>query len=214
VRESSSGRAAFQGQNLRPVVAYVEDLISQSISEVVSSADQIMNFLKQSAQVVSQAGHDLRWTMRTTGFTVHQFTRKPIRHPVRSRCTGTSDWSGEISLTMLESGPDPDPDQAALSIAPNFVHSLDAAHLVQTILAADVPMGTIHDAVRVRPADAATAHRVLLEELVRLHEVDQLAEFHAQLAEACPEVANDLPDPPAPGDLQIEEVLGATFAFS
>ncbi|BEQ12888.1 putative RNA polymerase [Pseudomonas phage Ep4] len=60
-------------------------------------------------------------------------------------------------------------------IAPNFVHSLDSAHLVRVIDAFPGSIVPIHDSFATHPSDVDTMHQVLREEFVGLYtEVDPM----------------------------------------
>ena len=195
-------------------VRYIEPLIAAAIRGTVQSAGVGMRFLQECASAVARVGLDLRWTT-PTGFVVYQITRKPERAKVRSRCHGTTDWPGELKITLMEPGPVPDVRAARQSVAPNFIHSLDASHLVLAVLAAEVPLAVIHDAVRVRPCDAPRIQRALLEGFVELYSVDRLAMFRDELVAQAARCGRQIRPPALPqyGDLKPEEVLEALFAF-
>jgi hypothetical protein len=77
--------------------------------------------------------------------------------------------------------------KAALrGVAANFVHSLDAAHLQRTVVAAarvGNPMLTIHDCYAALAPDAAQLNAILREEFVKMYtEHDPLAEVLARAA--------------------------------
>ena len=62
--------------------------------------------------------------------------------------------------------------------------------------------------------DAPVVHRVRLEQLATLHYRDLLAEFRDELCRRHPELDERLPELPEPGDLDVDEILDATFAFA
>lgn len=77
------------------------------------------------------------------------------------------------------------PSEHADAIAPNFVHSLDASHLVFTLeKLRDLPLATVHDCVLVRAGDAQRVHTALLEAFRELYAVDRLAALHDELRTA------------------------------
>jgi DNA-directed RNA polymerase len=103
------------------------------------------------------------------------------------------------------------------SISPNFVHSLDAAHLVRTVVAAANEgidqMCVIHDSFACTPGNAGRLNRIVREEFVRMYEEhDVLAEFKASILSQFPGIV--LPDPPEKGTLDLSGVLNSQYAFS
>jgi DNA-directed RNA polymerase len=99
---------------------------------------------------------------------------------------------------------------------PNFVHPLDAAHLLRTVNAAVAggisAIATAHDSFACLPSRAARFRQLIQEEFVRMYqEHDVLAEVyeHAR-ADLSDPVAERVPSgPPQKGSLQIEQLLKA-----
>ena len=91
-------------------------------------------------------------------------------------------------------------DEAIRSTAPNFVHSLDAAHLIRVAIRAaeaGIPLTTNHDCFGCLAGDAADMNQIIRREFFLLHRFEWLARLHAQNA----------PDSPAPprGDWKVED---------
>jgi DNA-directed RNA polymerase len=83
-------------------------------------------------------------------------------------------------------------DDAIRSTAPNFTHSLDAAHLIRVALRANeagIPLTTNHDCFGCLAGDAADLNRIIRHEFFLLHRLKWLARLHAQ---------NDPDGPPPP----------------
>jgi DNA-directed RNA polymerase, mitochondrial len=110
--------------------------------------------------------------------------------------------------------------KAANAAAPNFVHACDAAHLMLTVNAAVAEgitsLATVHDSFGCLPSQAERFRQIILEQFVRLYEDhDVLQQVLDQARSDLAEDVGDLPEtPPARGDLKIEEVLKAQFAFA
>jgi DNA-directed RNA polymerase len=74
-------------------------------------------------------------------------------------------------------------DDAIRSTAPNFTHSLDAAHLIRVALRAaeaGIPLTTNHDCFGCLAGDAADLNRIIRREFFLLHRLKWLARLHAQ----------------------------------
>ena len=112
------------------------------------------------------------------------------------------------------------------SVAPNFVHSMDAAHLQLTIstclnhidLEQVEPMSfaMVHDSFGVHAADMPLFGQLLRKAFHWMYdEHDVLADFlNSNLPIIDDELQPDLPQSPAMGDLNLDEVLSSDFFFS
>lgn len=57
-------------------------------------------------------------------------------------------------------------------IAPNFIHSLDAMHLLMTCLASDFTLAAVHDSYWTHACDVERMSQVIREQFIRLHSSD------------------------------------------
>jgi DNA-directed RNA polymerase, mitochondrial len=110
---------------------------------------------------------------------------------------------------------------AANGVAPNFVHALDAAHLLRTVNAAVAEgitsIATVHDSFGCLPSRAARFRRLIREEFVRMYtDHDVLAEVYEQAGVdlSDPDAKRMPSGPPQKGSLEIEQLLDAEFAFA
>jgi DNA-directed RNA polymerase, mitochondrial len=96
----------------------------------------------------------------------------------------------------------------------------DAAHLLLTVNAAvaeDITLlATVHDSFGCLPSRAERFRKIIREEFVRMYEEnDVLDQVLERAREDMGENAKGLPNkPPDGGRLDIEEVLGAEYAFA
>jgi DNA-directed RNA polymerase len=102
-------------------------------------------------------------------------------------------------------------DDAIRSTAPNFTHSLDAAHLIRVALRAreaGIALTVNHDCFGGLAGDAADLNRIIRREFFLLHYFEWLARLHAQNA----------PDSPVPprGNWKVEDEdpNGAEYSWS
>ena len=101
----------------------------------------------------------------------------------------------------------------ANGIAPNFVHSLDACHLMMTIIKAKDKYGiedfsVVHDSFGTHACDIEQLGIILRETFVDLYGDTNVLETFKQ------EQKLELPDLPKFGTLDIKEVLDSEFFFS
>ena len=105
---------------------------------------------------------------------------------------------------------EPEPALHKNGVAPNFIHSMDAAHMALVTVAsaeAGIPfLAMVHDDFGAPFCYAETLFRVIREQFVQLHCTgDPLAEFKAE---------NNLElAPPSRGDLDITQVLNSLYFF-
>jgi DNA-directed RNA polymerase len=109
-------------------------------------------------------------------------------------------------------------EKAASAIAPNVVHSMDAAHLLLTVQACGAEgitsIATIHDSFGCLPSQADRFNQIIREQFLRMYaEHDILAEI---LETAKKHLVNHkrLPELPAKGTLDLTEILNAQYAFA
>lgn len=183
-----------------------------AIRQTVDAAATAMDWLQRAIRVASEAG-PVVWTA-PTGLPVWQDERTQRGHQVEMIFQGK-----RIRVNLSFDTPKMDKVAQKNGVAPNFVHSLDAAHLIRTVNGcvdrglADFSM--IHDSFGVHACDVDTLHYVLRQEFVRLYEVNRLEELQEQLAASLPaDLAADLPPVPEQGDLDLERVRESDFFFS
>ena len=103
-----------------------------------------------------------------------------------------------------------------MGVSPNFIHSLDAAHMFLVINKA-VKMGInafsfIHDSFGTYASDIGYLQTITRDQFVKMHTKNQLHELKGQLEERYDVT---LPDPPTdPGTLDLCSVLQSPYFFS
>ncbi|CDM21594.1 predicted RNA polymerase [Citrobacter phage CR8] len=106
-------------------------------------------------------------------------------------------------------------------ISPNFVHSQDGSHLRKTVVHTHRKYGVmsfavIHDSFGTIPADAEYLFKGVRETMVETYrDNDVIADFYEQFADQLHESQLDkMPELPARGKLDIEDILKSDFAFA
>lgn len=98
--------------------------------------------------------------------------------------------------------------RATNGVVPNFVHSMDAAHLCMTLNEFTGQVVPIHDSFGTHPCDVSELHRALRSTFVELYQqfnIQEFLEFNAVDTEEHPV--------PSQGDLDLEAVLTSRFMF-
>lgn len=181
-------------ERLTAILLYLARHVLHAVENLFGEAREIQNFLKQntlrciSAVDKSMLEHSkhvdffrklykpMMWTS-LSGFPVIQNYRKKdikeIKTVLQSITTRRSTSKSPIDSRKQVSG-----------IAPNFIHSLDAIHLLMTNLAAkknNIAFAAVHDSFWTHPCDVGVLNQVLRQEFVRLHSSHILLNFYQDL---------------------------------
>ena len=122
-------------------------------------------------------------------------------------------------LTLTFEGDKIDRAKQMSAVAPNFVHSLDATHLMMTVLRmreVTCSFAVIHDSFGVHACDVDDMHYALRDEFVNLYSDNEvLVDFYRESLLRLP--GDQWPDadtPPEAGEYNLEEVRDADFFFA
>jgi len=188
--------------------SYLTPILWASIADVVVAARQAMDWLQKSASTVAKTNNSIMW-WTPLGFPVIQ-DRKTINiERVRT------ELAGKIQLRIGSQSNKMDVLKNKLAIAPNFVHSMDACHLMQTCLKA-VEYGVtdfafIHDDYGTHAADTDIMHRSIREAFIDLYGTnDPLVDFKIFNEDNAGITLND---PPIKGSLNLGQVIDSKYFF-
>ena len=164
------------------------ELVRKAIERHIRSAPAIMKQL----QALVGKSKPVRW-VSPSGLPVSNSYPKPrvkrVRHYLHDKsrqCVQSVGWKPEQRFSVARS-----------AIAPNYIHSLDSAHLALVACACEregIPLVTVHDSYNTLPCYADRLREILLEELRAMYA------GYASLV-------------PPSGDLDLNEVTGE-YAFS
>lgn len=199
----------FQLAEYRKAAEVLMEYAWPAIGDVVVKGTQAMAWLKASARRIIKAmpvdaEPVISW-VTPSGFLATQAYFETEIHRINTHLSGSE------KIRVLSETDDPDLNRHASGLAPNFVHSMDAAHLHLTAAAAaDAGINSlamIHDDYGTHAADAQKLFELIREQFVKMYnEHDPIADFVAKYPECS--------DPPEPGSLDINEVLQSDFFFS
>ncbi len=180
-----------------------------AIGDVVVKGREAMDWLKKSARVIVKQTPEeeeavISW-VTPSGFPASQAYYEAEVHRIKTRLHGPA------QITVLTETDTPDPYRHSSGLAPNFVHSMDAAHLHLTTAAASQrsidALAMIHDDYGTHAADAEALYQCIREQFVKMYEEhDPIADFEKKYP--C------VPSAPTKGTLDIREVLQSAYFFS
>lgn len=182
------------------MAAYLSRHLRKGIETAVPSSAECMRYLRMLASLMPD-NEAMRW-ITPAGFPVlHHYPKEDVVKlnlpalGVQLNMTRFDDSC--LNLSKCVNG-----------IAPNFVHSLDSAHLVRVLSAFDGSIVPIHDSFATHAADVDRMHTVLREEFVQMYsEADPLQTLTDVVqAYCCDEILM-----PSKGNLSISAVRDSVF---
>lgn len=183
-------------------------ILNDALREVCASTVETMDWLKAMATQIARHGkRPVRWTT-PLGFPVIQTYRTRRRARVRTLMQ-TLELRIEDATLPVRVGRQVD------GFAPNFVHSIDASHMLLTAIACErkqIDLMCVHDSFWTHAQQGDALGPVLRRTFTNLHRHPLLAELHAELQRLNPDVR--LPAPPASGALCIDEIEDAFYLFA
>lgn len=234
-------------QDRSQMARYLARHIWTAVGATVVKAVEAMNWLQTAAGLLASQGNPVRWTT-PAGFTVWQEYRKLASQKVdtvfgaalirgydgereqsgpdgsrKAQAAATKGAkAGEVRLqaSLTKRLPEIDNTAQKNGISPNFVHSMDASHLMLTTVAASQEgirhFAMIHDSFGTHAGNSGTMFRVIREQFARTYlERDVLAAFAEQVgAQLSGENLKKLPVPPMKGELLLHGVEGSKYAFA
>lgn len=216
LKESGVAMPLPDDEILYKLVPYVSRHVWDSISETVVAARQAMDWITQIARLVTKNERPLPFLWSTpTGFVVQQAKYHMDSNVVRTRFDGSLLWvEYQTESKTLDS------NKNAQSLSPNFIHSMDAAHLQLTINKAQksgrgMSFSMIHDSFGVHAADMDYfLHECIKPCFYEMYKDGNLLEkFFKEMKPLIPE-GSDIPPMPKLGELDVAEVLKSDFFFS
>jgi DNA-directed RNA polymerase len=192
---------------------YLANTNYQAIGKVVVAAHQAMDWLKEAARVAASNALPVSWTT-PSGLLVLQSYREQIGKSLDFDVAGK-----RIRLMLKNEGDKLDGRKQSAGISPNFIHSLDAAHMMRTVAycldAGITDFAMIHDSYGSHAGAAEDLRNLLRRAFVDQYSEEVLADFKQQLANQLPaELAKELPELPPCGTLDLEGVMHSEYFFA
>lgn len=209
ILESDAYRERFEDE--KAAAQYLAPLVNKAIARVAVGATAIRKWLKKVVKKLAKRDRGLSWTV-PTGFPVlHEYReQKPDRvNTVRGKQLVYQDDTSLGIKTKKQNN----------SIVPNFIHSLDAAHMMYTVreLVAQGlrDFSMVHDGYAVHACDVDLMNKTLREQFVRLHTEYSLEKFLEQVKAGAPGIRfTKRLAPPPMGTLNLDGVLRSEYFFS
>ena len=209
------GHCDWAGENKGLAAKYIGTvLMNEAIPSVVSASYQFMAWAKELAKQVNEAGDYLEWETPIGNIIRHNYYEdKKVRLRVDSQLVVFSipaEKDAKLSTSEMISG-----------IAPNFIHSLDASHMLDTInrMYNDgiSSFSMIHDSFGCHANEVPKMHKHIRESFVEMYDNNNpslvLAETTAKKSTA-EDWESCTIHPPSRSSLDIHDVLQSEYFFS
>jgi DNA-directed RNA polymerase len=184
---------------------YLARHIKAAAEEILPRPAAAMEFIRKLAEQCVDKGEVLEWTS-PTGFPLanqyHERDVKIVHLELRGEC---------VRHKVAEDKPSLSKTKSKNSAAPNFVHALDASHLIRVVNTAAgegiASIAVVHDSFGCLAPQTYKLHQIIREEMARLYvEHDVLAELRKAAGSSEPL--------PAKGTLDPWAVRHSTYAFA
>ena len=190
-------------------INFLTNLVWAAISEVVISARECMNWIRDVAKCLSKAEKPLMWAT-PTGLYVYQHYKAFKWRQIDT----TIDGKLLRPVLLEEDGLKIDPQRSINGSAPNFVHSLDASCLTLTLhkcIKKNIDaFAMIHDSYGTHANKTPQLAKLLREAFVEIYtDNDVLTQFRSSALE----VLDEVPEPPKRGTLDLNQVLDSKYFF-
>lgn len=202
------------GKDFGKAASWLREVVWETMKEVVKGPRVAMDWLKQVATAVSSAHLPVCWST-PSGFLVQQAYCWMVSKQIQTR---TKDGLRR-KFRLTEASSRLDVKKQAQAIAPNFVHSLDAAALVLTIVRAAKngvsQFAAVHDSYGTLAADMPELRRSLREAFVEMYEQNDVLKQFLDEVSGVPEMeGKTFPPMPERGALDLSGVLRSDFFFA
>lgn len=192
---------------------YLAKLIWEAVNEVLVAAGEAMRWLQKVAACVAKSDLPVTWST-PAGFLVQQNYRDSTSRQVKLTL-GTK----VVKIRIRDLQVQVDARKQASSIAPNFVHSCDAAHLQLTVVRAREAgvqdFAVIHDSFGTHAADSQLLFTAVRDAMVEMYETcDVIETFREDAMAQLVGVTDDLPECPPKGTLDLNQIRQSLYCFA
>lgn len=210
-----SGKGSVFGDQLKNfgAAAFLAKKIHSGISKTVVKAMEAMAWLQDISKKASDTKLPIQW-ITPSGLPVIQKYLKCGSKRVEVLMSGK-----RIDLRISKDEGVINKKRQSNAVSPNFVHSLDASALMETVRTAleegITDFAMIHDSYGTHARDTSALAQTLRQSFADLYEGKNVLEDFRQCVALCCDIPlTDLPKPPAMGNLKIGGVLGSKYFFA
>ena len=207
---SSEHSEYFPSKERFEISVYLTPILWESIGEVVIAAREAMTWLQNCATVLASQGKPCVW--RTPlGFLVYQGSVKLSLARIETMLFGVQRYR----ITVATPTKTLNPIKQKMGIAANFVHSMDACHLMGTILemgkSGIMDIVCVHDEYSTHACNVDEMQYILRQIFVKMYNDNNVLEQFKIMNQNLSGI--DLPELPSMGDLSLIDILQSKYFF-
>lgn len=224
--DEEADKLANEARNGR--IVFMANHMWDTVNSVVKPAMKVMKWLQDCARAVAIEDQPIYWEV-PSGFVVRHFYGLDRRMVCEIMLDGV-----RHQITRAEKTAKLSVKEQVQGIAPNFIHALDAAALVECLRlcreAGITSFASVHDAYGTHAANMWPLAGMLRQAFVNTHQNDVLAHFRLACQrvlisalvvknnmdplEATEKADEMLPEPLEKGDLDLQDVLLSDYFFA
>ena len=215
---------SLKGSDLTEATSYVTQLVFGGIGDLFTSTAKIKQWLRDISYELTQSGIPVEWVSPLGLPIVQSYTKKMTQTKIQEHGMVQSASKSFASANVVRA---PDSTKHRNAFPPNYIHSLDATHMLLTSRSCfkqGVSFVHVHDCFWTHASDVDKMNEICREEFVNLHKLPLLENFAEYVAgNLLPQVKDEsrkakltklLGKIPPVGDLDLNLVKDSVFFFS
>lgn len=197
-------------------IGCLRDNLITAMAAEMPAAERLMRWLQKTAAPMAGVSEAMCWRS-PIGFEVMQAIEKTVDKPFNTRLKYPKPMTRQVMIKRPTGRLCP--VKSRNSIVPNFVHSLDASHMMATAVAAKAhgiqALRMVHDSFGTHAGHMETLSGITRRTFVDLyHGADPIHDYYTRCNEVLKARHRDpLPEPPPRGSFDVREVLSSTYFF-
>lgn len=211
--KASGKEFPFDGDGYQ-AAQYMAKAIWVAVNKVLVKAGEAMRWLQTAASLAAKEDLPVRWTT-PVGFPVMQAYADMETRRVKTAINGKL-----VYFRVNQETDKLDRRKQSSGIAPNYVHSCDAAHLMLTVVRAKQvgirSFACIHDSFGCPAGDVEDLYRIVREAFFEMYsEINVLGSFRDEIAQQLSdEGKGKLPPLPTSGSLDLSKIIESRYCFA
>lgn len=192
---------------------YMANKIWAAVTETLVKSVEAMDWLQDCARVIGKAGQPVRW-MTPIGLPVESCSMKQKTQRIELQVHG-----GVVKLFPAYDTETIDTKKQSQAVSPNYIHSMDASHLMMTTIAG-LEVGIedyayVHDSFGCHAGYMGEFFNIIRAEMVNMYESqDVFKEFLEANKRALKEGDGELPSPPKTSSLDLSQLTQSWYCFA
>jgi len=194
---------------LAEIAQYLATQVLRSIDEVFRKAMRIKKWFDDVSRICNKVGVPVAW-ISGVGLPCHQPYRDLANVTVRTPLQKT------VLLKEPSDEMKTDKYRQKSGFPPNFIHSLDASHMMMTAEACQtegIDFAAVHDSFWTHAASVDTMNRHIRDQWINLYSTNILGSFEEDIRARLGSLAQHLQPLPPRGDLDITAVRDSLYFF-